>query len=256
MTTTPRQRARVRNGRARPFATAAFVLAVLHGALRIHWQVDGPQQELSPRGGDLIGFGGWNAIGLCAVAALAAGTLATLRLQGGARRALLVVAGAVSAVLLGASAMLLLDVVGGILPGLEIRFYPLGALSRAAGAGTAVLLFLATLAYRRESATGGSIATPSPSTRTPHWAYLTAYLSVAGCLGRVAVQGAVGFGETPLKGGTSAILFEVGFVLGGTLLPLALAHSWGLSWLGDGVPDGWCWARRSGCPAGSLSTSD
>lgn len=227
MTTTAHQRTRAHAGRAKLFATAALAVAVLYGALRIYWQLDGTPLDLSPRGGDLIGFSGWNAIGLCAVTALVAGALATVRTSGRARRALLATAGAVSVTLLGASAMLLLDVIGGILPGLGIRFYPLGALSRATGVAAAVLLILATLAYRRETADRLS---SSPSTHTPRWAYWAAYLSVAGCLCRIAAQAAVGFDKTPLGGGASMILFEVGFVLGGTLLPLALVHSWGLIW--------------------------
>ncbi|SFA72411.1 hypothetical protein SAMN05216266_10164 [Amycolatopsis marina] len=223
------------SGRARPFAVAALAVAVLYGALRTCWQLLGSPTELSARGGDLIGFTGWSAIGLCAVAALAAGALATLRLTGAARTALLVLAMVVSVALLGASAMLLLDVVGGILPGLGIRFYPLGALSRAACVGTAVLLMLATLAYRKATHSGcpdcgrGDDG-PTEPRRTPAWAYWAAYLSVAGCVARIIAQLVVGMDQTPVGGGISVILFEVGFVLGGTLLPLALVHTWGLIW--------------------------
>ncbi|WP_116046920.1 hypothetical protein [Amycolatopsis palatopharyngis] len=219
--------------RAKPFAVAALALAVLYGALRIYWQFTGRPEELSARGDDLIGFTAWGAIGLCALAALVACSLATLRLTGGTRNALLVLAVAISVALLGASAMLLLDVVGGILPGLEIPFYPLGALSRAAAAGTAVLLALAALAYRRATVSGCPACGRNSSTDPagiPSWAYWAAYLSVAGCLVRIGAQLVVGLGETPLGNGFSVVLFEVGFVLGGTLLPLALVHSWGRIW--------------------------
>ncbi len=49
---------------------------------------------------------------------------------------------------------------------------------------------------------------------------------MAGCLTRITAQAVVGFDESPLSG----IAFEACFVLAGTLLPLALVHSWGMVW--------------------------
>jgi hypothetical protein len=42
-------------------------------------------------------------------------------------------------------------------------------------------------------------------------------------------QAVVGFGATPY-GDRGMLLFEAGFVLGGTVLPLALVHRWGRVW--------------------------
>jgi len=67
--------------------------------------------------------------------------------------------------------------------------------------------------------------------------------AAAGCLVRLAAQVAVGFGSQLLEGGGTVLLFEVGFLLAGTVLPLALAYPWGrvfphwVPWLaGRGVP--------------------
>ncbi|MGH3357317.1 MAG: hypothetical protein ACRDO7_00845, partial [Nocardioidaceae bacterium] len=44
---------------------------------------------------------------------------------------------------------------------------------------------------------------------------------------RILARAAVGFGETPMSGGVSVLVFEAGFLLAGTVLPLALVHGWG-----------------------------
>jgi hypothetical protein len=68
-------------------------------------------------------------------------------------------------------------------------------------------------------------------------------VAVAGCLVRVLAQVAVGFGSELTEAGASLLLFEAGFLLAGTMLPLALVYRWGRAfpgWVpllaGRGVP--------------------
>ncbi|MGV9776878.1 hypothetical protein [Streptosporangium sp. NPDC003464] len=221
--------------RADGLTGAALGLVVLYGALRVHWQSGHMPEHLSPVGPDLVVFTGWWAVVLCALAALALTVMMTARLSGLPRRSLLVGAGAVSTALVAAGALLLLDVVGGILPGLGVGFYPLGALSRAACVGSGILLGRAARTYRRGTRPGcakcGSTETSAGRLdRTPGWAFWAAYAAVAGCLVRIIAQVCVGFDESPFAGGVSMVLFEIGFLLGGLLLPPALVHGWGRVW--------------------------
>jgi hypothetical protein len=66
----------------------------------------------------------------------------------------------------------------------------------------------------------------------PWWAWWAAYAAVAGSLARLGAQVAVGFGFMRHAPG-SFWVFEAGFVLSGTVPPLALVHSW------DGVVPRW-----------------
>ncbi|KAA2263812.1 hypothetical protein F0L68_09060 [Solihabitans fulvus] len=215
-------------------ALAALVLVAAYAALRCYWQLGHQPARLSPIGTDLVAVTGWGAVGLCVAAALTALALLTARPTGVGRRLLLGAAAVLSAALVVSGALLLLDVVGGILPGLGLSFFPLGALSRAACVGSGVLLGLAARSsLRRSRAACGRCGRTGAWTRlahTPGWAFLAAYLGIAGCLVRIVAQLCVGFGNSPMARGTSAMLFEVGFVLGGTLLPLALVHGWGRVW--------------------------
>jgi hypothetical protein len=86
----------------------------------------------------------------------------------------------------------------------------------------------------------GAAAGPA---RPPRWAWLAAWAAVAGCLVRLLAQVAVGFDSNLLKGGGSLLGFEAGFLLAGTVLPLALVYRWGRvfpGWVpllaGRGVP--------------------
>ncbi|QNE19374.1 hypothetical protein F1D05_17440 [Kribbella qitaiheensis] len=56
------------------------------------------------------------------------------------------------------------------------------------------------------------------------WATLGAWLAVAGCLGRLAAQAAIGFDSTPYGEGNAMLLFEGGFLLAGIALPLLLVY--------------------------------
>lgn len=203
-----------------------------YGGVQVAWQAGyRPAGDLSPIGSDLVVFTGWAAPALCGAAALVLAVLAVpaaARCGPGARRALLLSGWAVTVALAAAAAMLLLDIVGGLLPGLGITVHPAGALSRAACAAAAVLAGLATRRYARVTRTGPAVRRVLAA--TPGWAFAAAYLAVAGCGARIAAQAAVGFGEMPLTGGVALVVFEAGFVLGGSLLPLALAHRFGRVW--------------------------
>ena len=206
--------------------TAAIVWALAYGALRAWWAVVGAP-SFGPLHTDLLVFTGWGAVGLCVAAAGAALALKTAPW----RWPVLVAAWAVSAALLVACAMLLLDMVGGLLPGLGVQFHPVPFLSRAAGLGEGILVGAAAVAYRRRwrsdclfcGRTGVRVRPAHP----PRWAWCAAYAAVAGCLVRLGAQVAVGFESSLLQLSASLLVFEAGFVLAGTVLPLALVHSWG-----------------------------
>ncbi|TDB85396.1 hypothetical protein, partial [Actinomadura sp. 7K534] len=189
-----------------PWAAPAWLLA--YGVLRAYWAAGNQPRNMSPAGPDLVVFTGWRGVALCGAATAVLLALAHPAARHRTGRVLRLAAWTAAAALAAAAAMLLLDVIGAVLPGLGVPFHPLGALSRAACAAAAA----------------------GPLGRTPAWAYRAAYLAVAGCAARVAAQAAVGFGASPLSGGASALLFEAGFVLGGTLLPLALVHPFGRTW--------------------------
>ena len=206
-----------------PLATLAWALA--YGAVRIWWAIDGAPSP-SALGTDLIAFTGWGAVGLCVAAAGVTVALKTARW----RWPLFVAAWAVSAALFAASAILLLDVVGGLFPGMGIRFHPVAFVSRAACLAGAVLVGATAVAYRRRWRSSclfcGRARNRVRPSQPPRWARWGAYAAVAGCLIRLLAQLAVGFGEL-VDGGGSLLMFEVGFLLAGTVLPLALIHRWG-----------------------------
>jgi hypothetical protein len=205
---------------------AAIAWALAYGSVRVWWAV-GDAPSFPPLGTDLIAFTGWRAVGLCAAAA---GVTLALRTAPW-RWPLLVAAWGVSAALLAASALLLLDVVGGLLPGLGIPFHPVAFVSRAASLAGGLLVGAAAVAYRRRWRSAclfcGRTGTRVRPAQPPRWAWWAAYAAVAGCLIRVLAQLAVGFGSSLLQGGGSLLVFEAGFVLAGTVLPLALVHRWG-----------------------------
>jgi hypothetical protein len=210
-------------------ARTALVWALTYGAMRTYWQLHGSPSGLSAIGTDLVVFTGWWGIALCALAAL----LAAAMLRPRRRLALPVLVGAttVALALVAASVMLVLDLIGNVFPGMGIDRYPLGAASRVACATGGVLLALAARSFRQQSGIRLRVldrlqTVLTPLDRTPRWAYVAAYVSMAGCLTRIAAQAVVGFDESPLSG----IAFEGCFVLAGTLLPLALVHSWGMVW--------------------------
>lgn len=209
----------------------ALALVLLYGGLRVYWELGHMPERMSPIGPDLLVFTGWSSVGLCAAAAAVLVVMMAVRLEGPLRWAPPAAAWAVGGALVVSGALLLLDVVGGIVGGLGIPFSWAGALSRAACVGSGVLLWRAAAAYRRRTErvcdACGRRGRPA-LTRTPVWGFVAAYVAMAGCLARIAAQAAVGFGVVPYADGL--VLFEVGFLLGGTLLPLALVHRFGRVW--------------------------
>lgn len=99
----------------------ALSWALVYGAVRVWWAT-GAAPSFGPLGTDLVIFGGWSAVGLCIAAAGLAVALIAARWW----RTLLVAAWGVSAAFLVASALLLLDVVGGLLPGLGVAVSGVG----------------------------------------------------------------------------------------------------------------------------------
>ncbi|WP_460495946.1 hypothetical protein [Glycomyces tarimensis] len=231
-TTLPRTPATAR--RTRPVLVwapnAILVWAALYGALRVYW-ASGNAPEFAPMPQDLLLFPGWGAVGLCAAAAAAA---LGLRLTRGSKAAL-AAAWAVVAAMLAASPMLFLDVIGSVLGGLGIEINAASAGSRAGMAAGALLLAVSAVAYRRRTRGAcsrcGRLDHYVRPEKAPTWAFIAAYAAVAGCLVRLAAQFALaGPDGMPYDSGVSLLLFEIGFLLAGTLLPLALVHRWGRIW--------------------------
>lgn len=209
---------------------ALLVWAAAYGALRAHWAL-GHAPEFEPLPEDLLIFTGWGAVGLCAAAALAALGLRLTRRS----RAASAAAWAVVAAMAAASPLFFLDVIGMVLAGLGIPASAPSILGRGGMVAGAALLAAGAVAYRRRmrGACGrcGQRESYARPEQVPAWAFIAAYAAVAGCLVRLAAQyGFAGFEGIPYDAGVSVVAFEVGFLLAGTLLPLALVHRWGLVW--------------------------
>ncbi|MFD7730604.1 hypothetical protein ACFV6F_09515 [Kitasatospora phosalacinea] len=246
-------------------APAALAAALGYGALQGWWALDGAP-SFGRLGTDLLVVPRWGAVGLCAAAALLALGLHRARRH---RPGLCAAAAAVAVALLLGCPFLLLDAVGGLLPGLHLPRSAAGFLSRAGCAATAVLLAAAVLDHRRRlrgdcprcGRTGGP-HDPAARTRTPRWARGAAYGAVGACWLRILAQYGLGFGDPgPLgaSGAVSLAVFETGFVLAGTVLPLSLVHRWGrdvprrVPWLGGRrVPRGLLLGPAAAVSAGLL----
>jgi hypothetical protein len=240
------ERARLREvaapGWRRWASQAAIAWALGYGSLRIYWAL-GAAPSPPPIGTDLVAFTGWWPVALCAAAAAVVLGLSRARW----RRPLAVTAWAVTAALAAASALLLLDLVGILLPGAGLAVHPVAVLSRAACLAGGVLVGATALCYQRHwrgacLACGRTGAAVRPA-RSPGWGWLAAWAAVAGCLIRLLAQVAVGFGSELLRADGSLLVFEAGFLLAGTVLPLALVYRWGRvfpGWVpllaGRGVP--------------------
>lgn len=209
----------------------AVLWALGYGSLRVRWAIQGTP-SFGPLHFDLMYFTRWNAVALCTAAAL---TALALRIAPW-RWPLLLGACAVCVAHLLACPLLLLDLVGGLFPGMGVPFSPVAFLSRSACFVEGILLSFTAVAYRRhwrsECLSCGRTGARERLAKPPRWAYWAAYSAVAGCMVRLGAQLAVGFGGMLRNaGGTrlmvEGIMFEVGFLLAGTVLPLALVHSWG-----------------------------
>jgi hypothetical protein len=240
------ERARLREvampGWRRWASLAAIVWALGYGSMRIYWAL-GAAPSPPPIGTDLVAFTGWWSVALCGAAAVVVLGLRRARW----RRPLAVAAWGVTVALVTASALLLLDVVGIILPGIGLAVHPVAFLSRAACLAGGVLVGATALSYQRHwrgaCLACGSTGEAVRPARPPRWAWLAARAAVAGWLVRLLAQVAVGFGSELLQAGATLLLFEAGFLMAGTVLPLALVYRWGRvfpGWVpllaGRGVP--------------------
>ncbi|MGW4826107.1 hypothetical protein ACWEOG_00895 [Amycolatopsis japonica] len=210
---------------------ALLAWSLLYSALQAYWTFVASPPRMSPVGVDLIAFSGWKAIVLCLAGAAITFALGRGGQRAAVQRVLVIASWAVSGMLVVAAALFLLDVVGGLLPGIGVQFFPLGFLSRTACLVGAALMAMVAVTHTRRlrgacGACGRLGATPRME-RTPAWASVAAYLATAGCAVRIVAQLVVGFDSGGLGVGVSLVLFEIGFVLSGTLLPWALVHDWG-----------------------------
>lgn len=190
-----------------------------------------PQVPLSAVRADLIVITGWWSVALpvVAFAAVAAQAAAVTTRPGSVLRWAVIIAGSLTAAALMVSgALILLDLVGGILPGLGVVFFPLGALIRSACVIAAALTAAHTWRFWKATRRSGT-RRPRP-TQTPGWVVVVGYTAVAACLTRLGAQLFVGLEKTPFAASPASVLFEVAFLLAGTLLPLALVHTWGRIW--------------------------
>jgi hypothetical protein len=197
--------------------------------MRVYWAL-GQAPSPPPVGTDLIVFTGWWSVVLCVAAAVAVLALRAAPWS----RPLAMGAWCVAVALVAASAVLLLDVVGILLPGIGVTVDALAFLSRVACLAGGVLVGVTTLSYQRHwrgacLACGrtGDVLVSAREAGPPRWARLAAWAAVAGCLVRLLAQLAVGFGSQLLSGDVTVLLFEAGFLLAGTVLPLAMVYSWG-----------------------------
>ncbi|WP_328470620.1 hypothetical protein OHA21_05025 [Actinoplanes sp. NBC_00393] len=205
--------------------------AVAYGGVRLAWTV-GDAPDFAPFGSDLLGFPGWGSVVLCALAgvlAIAMDRAATWR------PALAGSAWAVAGALVAAAGILLPELVGFLLFVVGPYFDPVAFASRIGCVTGAVLLGLATARYQRRTRGDcpSCCRTGQPGRTQTHpawWAWGAAYAAVAGLAIRFAAQAVVGFDG--LTQSPSIIGLEVGMLLAGVLLPLALVHRWGRIWPG------------------------
>lgn len=211
--------------------TAAWLVG--YAGVRLALTAADELPPMSPVGRDLVILTGPSGAGVLGLALLAVAAQATLvrRRPAPVLRLLTAAAAATPVVaLMGAAALILLDLVSGLLPGLGMVFFPWGALSRLGCVIAAALTAVHTWEFW--TATRAPVAPRPRPQATPRWVVVTGYVTVAACLVRLSAQLVVGLDTSPLTGGPSAILFEVGFLLAGILLPLALVHRWGRIWPG------------------------
>ncbi|WP_146247412.1 hypothetical protein [Micromonospora arborensis] len=205
--------------------------AVAYGGVRLAWTV-GEAPEFRQFGSDLVGFTGWRSVALCLAAAVLAVALDRVSTW---RPVLAGVAWAVTGALVAAAAILLPELVGFLLFMVSPHFDPTAFASRLGCVTGAALLGLATARYQRR--TRGDCPQCCRTGRPGHhravparWARWAAYVAVAGLVTRFAAQVAVGFDS--LIQNASVIGLEVGLLLAGALLPMALVHRWGEVWPG------------------------
>ncbi len=210
---------------------AAILWALAYGAVRVWWAARGAP-SFGPLHFDLLFFSGWSAVSLCAAAAVVA---LALRLAPWLW-SLLIAGWTVCLALMAACPLLLLDAFGALLPGLFVPLQPVAFLSRVACLVEAIFLGASSEAYRRHWCSACLICGRSADRvrllKPPKWAWWAAYSAIAGCLVRIGAQAAIGFGMMRQPAGgprmaVASLVFEALFLLAGTVMPLALVHSWG-----------------------------
>ena len=192
----------------------ALVWAASYGSVQL-WFATGHSPDWKFPGGDLL-VPSFVAVLGCLVSAVALWVRPPSRF-------LIASLWALAAGWVAVSALALLDVVGGVLPGLGIPFDLGGMLSRLGALTGAALLGRSALTMQRllDPSCLRCIGLPRVAS-TPRWAMVAAWLAVLGCLTRLIAQAAVGFGT--VRYGVSTVLFEVGFLLAGIALPLLLVY--------------------------------
>ncbi|MHA4949497.1 hypothetical protein ACX27O_19445 [Micromonospora sp. SD19] len=205
--------------------------AVAYGGVRLAWTV-GEAPEFGRLGLDLLGFTGWWSVLLCAAAG---GLAVALEWVPTWRPALAGLAWTVAGSLVAAAAILLPELVGFLLFTVGPYFDPTAFASRLGCVTGAVLLALSTARYQQR--TRGDCPdcyrTVRPGARrstSARWARWAAYAAVGGLVTRFAAQFLVGFDSVDQD--ASLLGLEIGLVLAGVLLPLALVHHWGEVWPG------------------------
>lgn len=198
----------------------AIAWAAAYGVVRL-WFATGHGPEWKLPTGDLL-IPDWVSLAACLVSAVVVIAAETWRRSRLAIGLMWAVAGGWVAV----SALALLDVVGGLLPGLGIPFDLPGMLSRFSALTGAALLAGTALARQRQLNPDCLHCTGRRATvrETPGWAIAGAWVAVGGCVARIAAQAAVGLDTTPFRSSLSMQLFEGGFLLAGIALPLLLAY--------------------------------
>ncbi|WP_433124859.1 hypothetical protein ACQPWW_20860 [Micromonospora sp. CA-240977] len=218
-----------RTGHGQTYAVLGW--AVAYGGVRLAWSV-GESPEFRQFGSDLLGFTGWWSVALCLAAAVLAVALDRVPTW---RPVLAGAAWAVTGALVAAAAILLPELVGFLLFTVSPHFDPTAFASRLGCVTGAALLGLATARYQRRAR--GDCPDCCRTGRPGHrrtvparWARWAAYAAVTGLVVRFAAQVAVGFDGVTQN--ASVIGLEVGLLLAGALLPLALVHGWGEVWPG------------------------
>jgi hypothetical protein len=227
-----RRRPRVVSDRRLPGLVIGW--AIGYGALRAVFAT-GHHPRFRPLPTDLVVFTGWGAVALVVAAGVVALGLGT---RDGWSPGWWLAACAVSAALVAACALTLIDVVGTLIWGLGLPHSAVSAASRAGCLAGAALLAATARQHRRRWRAGCPHCGRSGSeahwhalrvSPAPRWARLAATTAMVAMATRFAAQLFLDVGEKPFAAGSATDLFDGGFVLAGTLLPLALVHRWGRS---------------------------
>jgi hypothetical protein len=191
----------------------AFVWAVAYGAVRVWFATGHAPDWILPS--DLL-IPDWASVAAC----LASAALVIAVGRRPSNHLLIATTWVAAGGWVAACALALLDVVGAILPGFGLPHDFPALLSRAGGLTGAALLGATALARQRQLDPTCLRCSGTSNSLPAKWATTGAWLAVAGCIGRLAAQVAVGFESQ----GLWTVLFEGGFLLAGVVLPLLLVY--------------------------------